>query len=92
MGNGYQSNNPWLQELPDPISKVTWDNYLTISPVHTKKWVSKIGMWLIELNGDIVNLKFGDLILKVPVYIQPGQRKTCWGYHLDMEEKTVEKC
>ncbi|MFL5752363.1 MAG: TAT-variant-translocated molybdopterin oxidoreductase, partial [Bacteroidia bacterium] len=26
IGNGNQSNNPWLQELPDPISKVTWDN------------------------------------------------------------------
>jgi len=27
IGNGSQANNPWLQELPDPISKVTWDNY-----------------------------------------------------------------
>ena len=32
MGNGSQANNPWLQEVPDPISKVTWDNYAMISP------------------------------------------------------------
>ncbi|MFT3979076.1 MAG: TAT-variant-translocated molybdopterin oxidoreductase [Ferruginibacter sp.] len=32
IGNGSQANNPWLQEVPDPISKVTWDNYAMISP------------------------------------------------------------
>ncbi|HRF25901.1 MAG TPA: TAT-variant-translocated molybdopterin oxidoreductase [Ferruginibacter sp.] len=32
MGDGSQANNPWLQELPDPVSKVTWDNYAMISP------------------------------------------------------------
>ena len=36
MGTGLQSNNPWLQELPDPISKTTWDNYLTVSPSYAK--------------------------------------------------------
>jgi len=28
IGNGSQANNPWLQELPDPVTKVTWDNYV----------------------------------------------------------------
>jgi hypothetical protein len=32
IGDGRLANNPWLQELPDPISRVTWDNYLTMSP------------------------------------------------------------
>ena len=32
IGVGIQSNNPWLQEMPDPISKVTWDNYITMAP------------------------------------------------------------
>src|SRR5690606_20934148 len=31
MGDGQQANNPWLQEFPDPISRVSWDNYLTVS-------------------------------------------------------------
>ncbi len=33
MGDGQQANNPWLQEMPDPISRVSWDNYLTVSAV-----------------------------------------------------------
>ncbi len=36
IGNGSQANNPWLQELPDPISKVTWDNYAMMSPEMAK--------------------------------------------------------
>ena len=37
MGIGMQANNPWLQEMPDPMSKVTWDNYITMNPVEMKK-------------------------------------------------------
>jgi molybdopterin-containing oxidoreductase family iron-sulfur binding subunit len=36
MGNGNQANNPWLQELPDPVTKVTWDNYAMMSPALAK--------------------------------------------------------
>lgn len=36
VGDGKQANNPWLQELPDPITKVTWDNYAMISPSMAK--------------------------------------------------------
>lgn len=36
IGNGSQANNPWLQELPDPVTKVTWDNYAMISPQMAK--------------------------------------------------------
>lgn len=45
IGNGSQANNPWLQELPDPISKVTWDNYAMMSPA----------MALSLLNLDVMN-------------------------------------
>ncbi|MGB5363439.1 MAG: quinol:cytochrome C oxidoreductase, partial [Aureibaculum sp.] len=31
MGDGQQANNPWLQEFPDPITRTTWDNYITVS-------------------------------------------------------------
>ena len=37
IGSGSQANNPWLQELPDPISKVTWDNYAMVSPAMYKE-------------------------------------------------------
>ncbi len=80
MGEGKQSNNPWLQELPDPISKVTWDNYLTISPFYAKKLGLK--NWHVAnggLNGDIVNLTNGNKVLQVPIYIQPGQHDNTFG-------------
>ena len=75
LGTGYYSSNPWLQELPDTISKVTWDNYLTISPSHAKELGLK--NWHVSngaLDGDIVNLTVGKKTLKCPVYIQPGQK------------------
>ena len=37
MGDGRQANNPWLQEFPDPITRVSWDNYLTISLADANK-------------------------------------------------------
>ena len=74
LGYGVYSNNPWLQELPDVISKVTWDNYLTISPSHAKELNLK--NWHVSngaLDGNMVHLKVNNIMLKCPVYIQPGQ-------------------
>ena len=74
MGDGEFSNNPWLQELPDPISKATWDNYLTVSPRFAKElgltneYVSNGA-----LNGDVVDLAANGTSVRVPVLIQPGQ-------------------
>ncbi len=74
MGNGTQSNNPWLQELPDPISKVTWDNYITMNPDD----VAKLGlneMKRQDIIASIAELSINGLTVKVPVYPQPGQAK-----------------
>ncbi len=62
IGNGKHANNPWLQELPDPISKITWDNFIAVSPADasSKGWK----------NEDV--LKINDKI-KLPVLVQPGQ-------------------
>ena len=49
IGNGSQANNPWLQELPDPITKVTWDNYAMIGPELAK---SLLGL-------DVMNQEYG---------------------------------
>jgi len=38
MGDGRQANNPWLQEFPDPISRVSWDNYVTVSKADAESW------------------------------------------------------
>ncbi|WP_185858007.1 4Fe-4S dicluster domain-containing protein [Blattabacterium cuenoti] len=76
MGDGSQYNNPWLQELPDPITRTTWDNYLTISyfdanKIGLKNWNSGDG----SLNGNCVNLiKNNKIIIQnLPIFIQPGQ-------------------
>lgn len=37
LGTGNNANNPWLQELPDPITRATWDNYAIVSPAMGKK-------------------------------------------------------
>ena len=74
LGYGLHANNPWLQELPDVISKVTWDNYLTISPSHAKELNLK--NWHVSngaLDGNMVNLTINNVTRKCPVYIQPGQ-------------------
>jgi molybdopterin-containing oxidoreductase family iron-sulfur binding subunit len=70
--DGGLASNPWLQELPDPISKVTWDNYITMNPVQMEKmgYVTTydqehgLNMATVTVNGKKVTL---------PVYPQPGQ-------------------
>jgi molybdopterin-containing oxidoreductase family iron-sulfur binding subunit len=62
--------NPWLQELPDPITKVTWDNYVSLSPAAA----SRLGL----TDGDLVNLEAAGgsgqpVALELPVLIQRGQ-------------------
>lgn len=76
IGDGNQYNNPWLQEFPDPITRATWGNYITISQLDAKKmklknWHSGDG----ALNGDCINLiKNGKVLIKdIPILIQPGQ-------------------
>jgi len=66
IGNGNMANNPWLQEVPDPISKACWDNYLTIS----KKMANELEL----KQGDIVKVEAaGKQPIEIPVLIQPGQ-------------------
>lgn len=77
MGDGQHANNPWLQEFPDPITRVSWDNYITIS----KADADTLGLENFNvanggLNGSYVDLTVGSAKLeKVPVIIQPGQAK-----------------
>ncbi|MBS1637754.1 MAG: TAT-variant-translocated molybdopterin oxidoreductase [Bacteroidetes bacterium] len=72
LGNGNQSNNPWLQELPDPISKVTWDNYITMAPADVKQ-LGLNEMLRQDIIGSIVDLTVNGVAVKVPVFPQPGQ-------------------
>ncbi|MAN27435.1 MULTISPECIES: TAT-variant-translocated molybdopterin oxidoreductase [Mesonia] len=89
LGDGGQANNPWLQEFPDPITRVSWDNYLLISkPDADKLGVKNPTVSNGALNGSYVNLKVGDAVVKnVPVIIQPGQAKGAVGLALGYGRK-----
>jgi len=76
MGDGQQANNPWLQEFPDPITRVSWDNYLTISMSDAKALgLKNINTANGALNGSYATVTVGSQTLKVPVIVQPGQAK-----------------
>ena len=65
IGDGKSANNPWLQELPDPVSKVTWDNYAAIAP----KFAQQLGI----SEFDLVEVKTDRYSVTLPVLLQPGQ-------------------
>jgi MoCo/4Fe-4S cofactor protein with predicted Tat translocation signal len=67
MRDGKRANNPWLQELPDPVSKVTWDNFAAIAPADMKTWG--------YADGDMVKIDANGYSITVPALAQPGQTR-----------------
>jgi molybdopterin-containing oxidoreductase family iron-sulfur binding subunit len=65
MPDSRHAHNPWLQELPDPVTKVSWDNYVSLSPAAAQ------ADGLSE--GDVVEVRVDDVAVELPVHIQPGQ-------------------
>jgi len=64
VDDGRYSNNGWMQELPDPITKMTWDNAVLVS----RKTARDLGV----ANGDIVEISLNGLSVKGPIWTQPG--------------------
>ena len=64
VGDGKYANNGWLQELPHPVSKVTWDNYAAVSMATANELNVK--------DSDIIEITIGDRKLNIPVLVQPG--------------------
>ncbi|BDU70421.1 molybdopterin oxidoreductase [Geothrix oryzae] len=65
--DGRHANNSWLQETPDPITKMTWDNPLAVSVQDAQA----LGIQ----EGDFVTLAVEGTTLRLPAVIQPGQAK-----------------
>ncbi|WP_214072115.1 TAT-variant-translocated molybdopterin oxidoreductase [Mucilaginibacter sp. dw_454] len=63
--DGKHANNPWLQELPDPVSKVTWDNFAAMSLTDLKA--------LNLQEGDVITIDANGTSIALPVLLQPGQ-------------------
>ncbi|HLF53340.1 TAT-variant-translocated molybdopterin oxidoreductase [Flavobacterium sp.] len=93
LGDGQQANNPWLQEFPDPITRVSWDNYVTVS----KSDAIKLGLSneIVAnggLNGSYATLTVDGVKLdNVPVIVQPGQAKGTLGLALGYGKKAALK-
>jgi molybdopterin-containing oxidoreductase family iron-sulfur binding subunit len=65
LRDGRHANNPWLQELPDPITKLTWGHALAIAPAEA----DRLGVQ----DGDVVAVVSGEVRVELPVWRQPGQ-------------------
>ncbi|HYC00932.1 MAG TPA: TAT-variant-translocated molybdopterin oxidoreductase [Candidatus Limnocylindrales bacterium] len=72
--DGRFANNAWLQELPKPWTKMTWDNPALVSPALAEKM--KIA------NGDMIEISVGDTRLQMAAWIQPGMAENSIGLHL----------
>jgi molybdopterin-containing oxidoreductase family iron-sulfur binding subunit len=85
MRDGKNANNPWLQELPDPITGLTWDNVCAIAPALAKQ----LGV----TDGDVVRIETSDGKAKaeVPVFTQPGQHARTVSVALGYGRKQVGK-
>ena len=64
VDDGRYANNGWMQELPDPITKLTWDNAVLVS----RKTASELGVQ----NGDVVEITLNGRSIKGPIWTQPG--------------------
>ncbi len=72
--DGTYSNNGWMQELPKPITKVTWENVAQLSPATAER--------LSVRDGDLVELGRGDRKVRGAVWIAPGQADDVIVVHL----------
>lgn len=81
VGDGSQANNPWLQELPDPVSKVTWDNYAMMSPAMAKSLLNldvmnqeggKQSDYEVHPEKPVVKITVNGKSVELPVIVLPG--------------------
>ena len=75
MRDGAGANNAWLQEIPDPVSRITWDNYLAISPADAERF--GVGRHRYDVGSvdrnPVVELTVGSQTVKLAVHVQEGQ-------------------
>ena len=64
MLDGRHGHNAWLHELPDPLTKVTWDNYACLSAAVAKR--------LNVADGDVVRVTAEGTAVELPAFVQPG--------------------
>ena len=88
LGDGQQANNPWLQELPEPIHRTTWDNFLTMHPADAQRlnienWHTADG----ALDGHQAKISGNGKTIVAPVLITPAQAQGSVGLALGYGRK-----
>jgi len=79
IGDGRFANNGWLQELPKPVTRLTWDNAAMMSPAMAQQK---------GLNqDDVVNLRYQGREVQAPVWIVPGHADGAVTVHLGYGRK-----
>jgi len=81
LGLGHQAANPILQELPDPISRVTWDNYITMSPNDMEAAGYNIHLGQ-KQPASVAKVTANNVELELPVVASPGQKQGTVGIAL----------
>ncbi|MDB6124981.1 MAG: hypothetical protein JWQ71_3974 [Pedosphaera sp.] len=71
--DGRFANNGWLQEIPRPFSKLTWDNAALVSPALAER--------IHVTNGDVVELRYKGRSVRAPIWITPGQAESSVTLH-----------
>ncbi len=68
LRDGRHANNPWLQEMPDPITKLTWGHAVAIAPATAARLALE--------EGDVIAVSNESRRVELPIVIQPGQSPT----------------
>ena len=81
IGDGTQANNPHLQELPDPITKISWDNYVTMAPSDMREndWETRTAQ---ETPASLITITINGVNIELPAVSSPGQKKGTVGIAL----------
>ena len=89
IGAGEGTSNPWLQEMPDPVTKATWDNYLIVSPSYAKELLKidltnngQADAYEVKPPKHVVEIKANGVTVKLPVLIIPGTHSRTVGIAL----------
>jgi len=99
VGNGSQANNPWLQELPDPVSKVTWDNYAMMGPDLAKSLFGinisdnqrEADAYEVHPEKPVVKITVNGRSIELPALILPGLDATTIAIALGYGRQSANK-
>lgn len=70
--DGRMANHSWMQELPEPVTKINWDNVLLMSPLAAREHGIKSGVKKNAYVADVVELNANGKSVELPVFVVPG--------------------